>query len=200
MRRCHQGRLVEIAPPPHEIGEEVVNERICQLLLPRFATPWQTLPPEPASLRPHASTTPRTGPGAYADSTVVRSAPVPQTGSNVSCFTPGHEGRGGVGAVTRDHHSGTDQGMNAAKNPVPQARLEDEIWTIEHICTYFTLRPSAAYVKVTQPGFPAPLGGSARFRRWHADQVRSFACEPAPSVAISTPKSSGQLRRRRVAA
>jgi hypothetical protein len=177
MRRCSQGRLVEYRPSPHEMGEEIVTELVGQLLLPRFATPWQTLP---APIR----------------------ATKARNGAYVSCFTPPLEGRAGVRALTRDHHSGTDLAMNRAKEPVPQADLGDEIWTIRHICAYFNVRISAAYDKAREPGFPAPLGGSRRCRRWHSAHVRAFAAEPTRQLAQGPRPApgAGQMRRRRVAA
>ena len=62
--------------------------------------------------------------------------------------------------------------VKKAKNDIPQARLEDELWTVEHICTFLRVRPSAAYARVPEPGFPPPCTANRRYRRWSSEAVR----------------------------
>lgn len=98
--------------------------------------------------------------------------------------------------------SGTSLDVNRATEPIPQADLTSEVWTITHIAAYFQVRLSAAYDKAREPGFPAPLGEAGRFRRWLESQVREYAAQSPrrPAAAISVPSRAGTLRPRKVAA
>ena len=67
-------------------------------------------------------------------------------------------GKPGARALLRRGVTGTELGMNAATEPIPQADLTAEVWTIIHIAAYFQLRQSAAYDKARSRASPHPLG------------------------------------------
>lgn len=69
-------------------------------------------------------------------------------------------------------HTGTGEGMKKSTTPLPSSDLSDELWDATHIAAYLRLRLSAAYERISAPGFPAPISNSRRFRRWLADDVR----------------------------
>jgi hypothetical protein len=167
---------VETLPPPHEIGEELVNERPCHVVLPRFATD-------------HI----------HQGRDVGRDHRL-RAQSDLGMW-PGR-GLAGDRALTRGVGSGTSLDVNRATEPIPQADLSSEVWTITHIAAYFQVRLSAAYDKAREPGFPAPLGEAGRFRRWLGCQVREYAAQPPRRATdvLSVPSSAGTLRPRKVAA
>lgn len=74
--------------------------------------------------------------------------------------------------VTELLDTGTGEGMKKSTTPLPTADLSDELWDATQIAGYLKLRPSAAYERISVPGFPAPISNSRRFRRWLADDVR----------------------------
>lgn len=64
--------------------------------------------------------------------------------------------------------------MRHATTQIPQADLSNPIWTIEHLCSYFHLRKAAATARTRLPGFPAPIAGAQRYRRWKAEEVLAW--------------------------
>lgn len=76
-----------------------------------------------------------------------------------------------VHAVQR---GGTVSRVKAATTPLPVADLGDEYWGIEHIGAALRLRNSAVCARVRAAGFPAPVFGTQRYRRWRAEEVRRY--------------------------
>ena len=70
------------------------------------------------------------------------------------------------------------KGMKKIVHPIPAADLTDEVWTVDHIAAYLRMRPSAAYARAREDGFPEPFIGNCRHRRWHAADVRAHFAGP----------------------
>jgi predicted DNA-binding transcriptional regulator AlpA len=53
--------------------------------------------------------------------------------------------------------------------------LSADIWRLEEVSSYLRLDSvKAAYSAVKAPGFPTPLMGRSRNRRWVAEEVKSW--------------------------
>jgi len=73
---------------------------------------------------------------------------------------------------------------------IPTPNLRDEIWTIDHLARLFGVRSSAACATAQQAGFPKPLLGKQRYRKWFADDIRAFLKNTNAEV-IHEPKVRG---------
>lgn len=73
--------------------------------------------------------------------------------------------------------------MKKTLHPIPVADLSDEVWTIDHISAYMRMRPSAAYARIRQAGFPEPFTGNCRHRRWLAVEVKAHFAGAQPRTA-----------------
>ena len=80
--------------------------------------------------------------------------------------------------------------MKKTLHPIPVADLSDEVWTIDHIAAYMRMRPSAAYARIRQAGFPEPFTGNCRHRRWLAVEVRAHFASAQPRTAPSPARTA----------
>jgi len=66
--------------------------------------------------------------------------------------------------------------MNVGEGSVVDLTLNGEIWGVAQVAEHLQVPKSSVYRIAKQPGFPRPIAGFQRNRRWASKAVRAY-CE-----------------------
>jgi predicted DNA-binding transcriptional regulator AlpA len=59
------------------------------------------------------------------------------------------------------------------------------LWGIEEMVKFLGMKESGVYGLVNSPGFPTPVAGKKRYRRWLPAEVMNFMTQNRPSKNLS---------------
>lgn len=88
--------------------------------------------------------------------------------------------------------------MKPTTTQIPQLDLGCAVYSIDHLCALLQVRKSAACAVARTPGFPAPIRGARRHRRWSAAAVLAWldgqAQDPATGddTVVIRPRTAGR--------